>query len=384
MARAAGMSLTGVISQETLAQVRRPDAEITAQILETFSDFADFTQWLKSTIIRGLARKAQSARWGVYLADAKNQAEDLRFKREGEEKRERDREIARDRQQQAEAAAVAELDRPMPALQAYSQIQDRLEGRGVPQPLKARLERTGEFISPNELARHISGWKRCPDCRDDGTLGNAIDRDLRFCGCPAGIELSYREGAGWPEREIACVHADPKSLLVAACRAVGLAFSADAIEDSAVTDDGALLQVHLSDKQFGVPEGDVRRTLERLGWQRRIFITGGRQAKRQPELAPIAKPEPAAQAAPRPKLQAEPAAINCGIEATERPITPRTIVESVICSSCGGFALVRYTDDTIEGCGCRQKGGGRIKRMPPTSQPGIRLSAHARRCKVSE
>lgn len=191
--------------------------EITVQILETFSDYDDYQAWLPTTVSRGLARKAKSSTWGLYLADAKNQAEDLKHKREAAEKRERDWEIERERQKAADAVAVAELDQPMPAPQAYSRIQSHMEGRGVPLPLKARLERARELISPNELARQISVWKRCPDCRDEGTLGSAIDRDLRFCGCPAGIETSYRGGADWAEREIARVHADAKSTLVAAC-----------------------------------------------------------------------------------------------------------------------------------------------------------------------
>jgi hypothetical protein len=287
MARAAGMSFAGAISDESLAQVRRPDREITVQILETFSDYDDYQAWLPTTVSRGLARKAKSSTWGLYLADAKNQAEDLKHKREAAEKRERDWEIERERQKAADAVAVAELDQPMPAPQAYSRIQSHMEGRGVPLPLKARLERARELISPNELARQISAWKRCPDCRDEGTLGSAIDRDLRFCGCPAGIETSYRGGADWAEREIA-VHADAKSTLVAACRALGLAFTADAIEDSEVTDNGETLQVQLSDRQFGILEADVRHPVERLGWQRRVLITGGWQAKRQPEPAPAA------------------------------------------------------------------------------------------------
>jgi hypothetical protein len=378
MARAAGMSFAGVISQQTLAQVRRPDREITVQILEAFSDCDDYQVWLPTTVSRGLARKAKSATWGLYLADAKNQAEDLRLKREAEEKRERDWQIELERRRAAEAEAVAELDIPEPLLQAYGRIQGRLEGRRVPRPLKARLERRGELISPNELERQISGWKRCPDCRDEGTLGSAIARDLRFCGCPAGIEASYPDGADWPEREIARVHADAKSLLVAACRAVGLAFTADAIEDSEVTDNGETLQVQLSDRQFGIPEADVRRPVERLGWQRRILITGGWHAKRQPEPAPTARPEAAAPAAPHPEHQAEPVAINRGIEAIGLPDTPRSIVESVTCSHCGGFALVRYTNGPIERCGCRQKAGGDLNRIPASSAPGIRLSASAR------
>src|ERR1700730_15937707 len=69
---------SGVISDESLAQVRRPDRGITVQILETFSDYDDYQAWLPTTVSRGLARKAKSITWGLYLADAKNQAENLK------------------------------------------------------------------------------------------------------------------------------------------------------------------------------------------------------------------------------------------------------------------------------------------------------------------
>jgi hypothetical protein len=290
MARAAGMSVTGGISQETLAQVRKPDREITVQILEAFSDYDDFQAWLPKTVSGGLARKAKSATWGLYLADAKNQSEDLRFKRLAREKRDQDWQIELERRRAVEAAAIAELDQAMPAAQAYSRIQVRMEGRGVPVPLKARLERTGELISPNDLGRQILGWKRCPDCHDEGALGNAIDRDLRFCGCPASIEASYRDGADWPEREIARVHADTKSLLVAACHAVGSLFAADAIAGCRVRDSGDKLEIHLPDGHIGIDQCDISKASERLKWDRRILTSGGRQ---RPHPASAAKREAA-------------------------------------------------------------------------------------------
>ena len=114
-----------------------------------------------------MARKAKSCTWGLYLADARNQAEDLRFKREAAEKRRIDGEIAWKREQAAEAAIIAELDQVMPLVQAYGRIQVRIreQGRGIPPVLKARLERTGELISPNALEAAICGWKRCPECQ---------------------------------------------------------------------------------------------------------------------------------------------------------------------------------------------------------------------------
>jgi hypothetical protein len=52
--------------------------------------------------------------------------------------------------------------------------------------------------------------------------------------------------------------------------------------------------------------------------------------------------------------QVEPEAVNTGIEAIELADAPRSIVESVMCGRCGGAALVRYADGTVEGCGCRR------------------------------
>ena len=111
MARAAGLDLvarvTGVVSRETSAQVRRPGRAITEAILGAFLDYADFTTWLDGTASRGrgVARKAKDTRWGIYLSDAKNHAEDVALQREAAEKRRIDGEIERERQQ-AEARPV--------------------------------------------------------------------------------------------------------------------------------------------------------------------------------------------------------------------------------------------------------------------------------------
>lgn len=144
---------------------------------------------------------------------------------------------------------------------------------------------------PNALEAAIRGWKRCAHCGDGGTVGNALDRTLAFCACAAGIEAGYDKGACWPTEETARVHADVKSLLVAACFAVEQPFVADAIGDSEVTDDGETLKIALPAAHFGIREADVRPAAERLGWQRRIVITGGRQFSKP---APAAKPEAAA------------------------------------------------------------------------------------------
>jgi hypothetical protein len=290
MARAQGLGIP-------LEQIGSPDRAITVQILEAFRAYDDFQEWLKDTVRRGLARKARDSRWGLYLKDAANHAEDIAFRREAEEKRRIDGEVERERQQAEARAAVAELDQPMPWLQAFGKTQYRVHsaGRDIPPPLKARLKRTGEPISPNELARQIFAWRRCAQCGDSGTIGAAVDKTLAFCPCAAGIEESCSKGADWPAQEMAHVHADAKSLLAAACHAVGCLFTADTIADSKVSDGGGVLEIRLPDGHFGVDQSDVRKAAERLKWQRRIVITGGRQ---QPQPAPAAKPEPAAPARP--------------------------------------------------------------------------------------
>ena len=287
MARAASMDLTGVVTTENLDATSPPDGKITVDILEAFRGYADFELWLKDTVTRGLGRKAKSAGYAFYLADARREVPRVALAR-----RRMDAEAAREREQDAaEAATVAELDTPMRAIEAFGRIQGRLAGREVPRPVKARLERTGERISPNALEAAIRGWKRCAHCGDGGTVGNALDRTLAFCACAAGIEAGYDKGACWPTEETARVHANVKSLLVAACFAVEQPFVADAIGNSEVTDDGETLKIALPAAHFGIREADVRPAAERLGWQRRIVITGGRQFSKP---APAAKPEAAA------------------------------------------------------------------------------------------
>jgi hypothetical protein len=128
-------------------------------------------------------------------------------------------------------------------MHAYKRIEARVKGRRIPKPLETRFERTGALISPRELERQISLWKRCPNCNDRGIVGDALERTLTFCLCPAGVEESYIKGGEWPGEETARVHADIKSLLVAASRAVGCQFTADAIENSVVIDAGGILQI---------------------------------------------------------------------------------------------------------------------------------------------
>jgi hypothetical protein len=125
--------------------------------------------------------------------------------------------------------------------------------------LRVRFKRIGGLVSPNELARQVFGWQRCPECKDGGILGNAVDRDLRFCGCPAGIEAQYppsdrtipaeerlHKGPDWPAEEIARVHASTKSLLVAAYGEIAgetAHFIARMIESAEVVDDGKQIAI---------------------------------------------------------------------------------------------------------------------------------------------
>jgi len=89
-------------------------------------------------------------------------------------------------------------------------------------------------------------------------------------------------------------------------------------------------------------------------------------------------------AAPHPEHEAGLAAISRGIEAIELAHAPRSIIESVRCNDCSGSALVRYTDGTIEGCGCRNNRGGNRDRIPASSAPGIWSHAGARRRSANE
>jgi hypothetical protein len=60
-----------------------------------------------------------------------------------------------------------------------------------------------------------------------------------------------------------------------------------------ITDDGAVVTVHLGPHSLGFARDDVSAALTRLGRDRQIVITGGRQAAR-----PNSKPAPSATATP--------------------------------------------------------------------------------------
>ena len=73
----------------------------------------------------------------------------------------------------------------------------------------------------------------------------------------------------------------------------------------------------------------------------------------------------------RDQQQIEAEILSRGIEAIELADAPRSIVEYVKCNHCGRAALVIYTDGVVEGCGCRPKAPGGLKRVPPSSAQGF-------------
>lgn len=280
-ARAQGMGVP-------LEQVNAPDRQIVTKILAVFSDGADFEVWLEGTIQRGLARKAKDSRWGLYATDAQNHAEEIAQQRVADEKQRQDAEIAEKRRRTEEAERQRVLDTPVPLREALALINEFRKAQQAetnpgrlmyapddfrpPAPLRLRLERTGEPISASELMRLKREWKPCPECRDGGVLGNALDRDLRFCNCPAGIEAGYRD-ADYPEREIARIHADAKTLLVAAANDVlPSGFFGDAIAESRVSDDGETLEITQPETIYTIREDTLQQVLRRIGWKRAVRI----------------------------------------------------------------------------------------------------------------
>jgi DNA-binding Lrp family transcriptional regulator len=83
-------------------------------------------------------------------------------------------------------------------------------------------------------------------------------------------------------------------------------------------------------------------------------------------------------AAPRPEHRIQPEDMDRAIEVIELPNAVRSLVESVGCSKCGGRALARYTDGTIEGCACRSSNSEGLTRISPVSEKtnGTERKAH--------
>jgi hypothetical protein len=114
--------------------------------------------------------------------------------------------------QEMERQAQIERERKLDIAVSYREAVALVRpGTTISWALQARLKRTGALISPSDLERQIREWRRCPECGDKGLLGNAIDRDLRFCTCMAGEEARHRYGENWPEKEIPRVHADVRA-----------------------------------------------------------------------------------------------------------------------------------------------------------------------------
>jgi hypothetical protein len=84
-------------------------------------------------------------------------------------------------------------------------------------------------------------------------------------------------------------------------------------------------------------------------------------------------------AVPHPEHRAAPAAIARGVEAIELPSAPRSIVEAVLCSQCGGCALVTYTDGSVEGCLCRQERSNGFSRISASNMTAILDSVRIQR-----
>jgi hypothetical protein len=239
-ARAAGLDLP-------LEQVQRPDRAITEKILRVFSDYADFEVWLKGTIQRGVARKAKDARWGLYSADAQNQAEGIARQRAAEERAAAEAAIAQEQRLAEEAERKRAVVSPVPPEQAIAAA-DAVIGeasfriRGVPDVIKRHLMRLGKPISTAEVIKMTRDYQKCTACGNTGLVGSALDKSRRFCECMAGENLAADDPER-PAREIESAHACLKNRLVAAAHAKNWSFLADAIEASTITEEPSELIV---------------------------------------------------------------------------------------------------------------------------------------------
>lgn len=178
--------------------------------------------------------------------------------------------------------------------------------------------------------------QRCSECHNGGLLGNAIDQNLRFCSCSSGEEARQRDGANWPEQEIARVHCDTRSLLVAACYALGMSFTGDALTLSEVNDDGSALEIIPTTwhaKIRAIREGDLQKALTCVGWKRSVRVTETTNEVSDAVGSRGTAPESASVGA-----------------------NVRT-VDSANCRTCGGRILL-FSDGTSQECGCIRKCAG--------------------------
>jgi hypothetical protein len=253
-------------------QVDAPDRLITIKILKLFSDFADAEKWIEGTVRRALGRKAKSALWGLWEEDARNQETQIRLDREAAEAGQALLQAKLVAREAAEAEAERVRHTPVPAGQAIDALAADADRRAlnirIPWALKAKLLRTNEYISPADLMNQAHNWQRCADCQNRGSVGSAIDRDLRWCICPASVEARYRDGDDWPGREIERVHASTKSLLVEACRRRSCDFTGDIVATADVVDDGKVVTVRPANPMDC--KMITKRELRELLWQVRI------------------------------------------------------------------------------------------------------------------
>jgi hypothetical protein len=237
-----------------LDQIQRPDRAITEKILKAFADYADFEVWLEGTVQRHVAQKSKSATWGLYLADAQNQAEDIARKRLAEERADAEWQAAEEAKAQAERERLEFLATAIDPVAAIAFVERG--GLRVPEILKKRFTRLGTPISPNDVIRAERKYRGCDLCDSRGLIGSSLDRTRRFCDCFAGEELQY-EDPGRPAREIERAHENTKNKLAAVAQTVSV-YIADAIEASEVSETSTELvfdapkgyRLFFADRQF--------------------------------------------------------------------------------------------------------------------------------------
>jgi hypothetical protein len=232
-----------------------------------------------------------------------------------------------------------ERERKLDTAVSYREAVAQVRRQPISWALQARLKRI-DLISPNDLERQIREWRRCPECGDKGLLGNAIDKDLRFCACVAGEELSYRDGESWPETEICRVHTDVRSLLTAACYELQMSFVGDAIGESTVRDDGLKLEIIPTashNRLRSIHESEIARALIRIGWQRSVQVVAqmSDHKTRKNRDDEVAAADPI----------------------VDEPKPERRVAASSNCRRCGGLVMV-YDDGTGHDCKCRQSYDG--------------------------